>query len=172
VVFYAEARPRVQVLGSLADMGDEGTDVRAVILGFLLAGLGTVQSFAQTTHDPDIESRIVALENVAKVQACKAKDINTLYAILDDQFFEVDQKGRMRTKAGFLSYVQSTDALQYALSSMVVRFHGDTAIVTGLYTIKGLVDGKPFRQRGRFVDTWLQKNGRWVVIASLSTPNE
>ncbi len=171
-MFYAEGHPRVQVFGSRADMRNEGTDVRVVILGFLLAGLGTIQSFAQMTHDPDIESKIVALENVAKVQACKAKDVNTLHALLDDDFFEVDQEGRVRTKASFLAYVQSTDALQYTLNSMIVRLHGDTAIVTGLYTIKGLAGGKPFWQRGRFVDTWLQKNDRWVAIASLSTPNE
>jgi ketosteroid isomerase-like protein len=172
VVFYAEGHPRVQVLGSLADMRNEGTDVRVVILGFLLAGLGTVQSVAQTSHDPDIESKIIALENVAKVQAYKAKDTNTLYAILDDAFVEVDQEGRPRTKAGLLAYVQNTDSLQYGLKAMVVRLHGDTAIVTGLYTVKGVAGGKPFLQRGRFVDTWLQKNGRWVAIASLSTPNE
>jgi len=153
-------------------MRNDGTDVGVVILGFLLADLGTVHSFAQTTDDPDIESRIVALENVAKVQARKAKRHKTLYAILDDDFVEVDQEGRVRTKAGFLAYVQSTDALQYNLTSMIVRLHRDTAIVTGLYTIKGLAGGKPFWQRGRFVDTWLQKNGRWVTIASLSTPNE
>ena len=153
-------------------MRDEGTDVRVVTLSFLLAGLGTLHSFAQTTHDPDIESKIVALENVAKVQACKAKDIKTLYAILHDDFVEVDPEGRMRTKSGFLAYVQSTDALQYTLNSMVVRLHRDTAIVTGLYTIKGLAGGKPFWQRGRFVDTWLEKNGRWVTSASLSTPDK
>lgn len=146
--------------------------MRVIILSFLLAGLGTLQSFAQMTHDPDIESKIVALENVAKVQTCKAKDIKTLYAILDDDFVEVDQEGRVRTKTGFLAYVQTTDALQYTLNSMIVRLHRDTAIVTGPYTIKGLAGGKPFWQRGRFVDTWLEKNGRWVNIASLLTPNE
>jgi hypothetical protein len=83
--------------------GMRESDVRVVILGFLLAGLGTVHSFAQTTHDPDVESRIVALENVAKVQARKAKDIKTLDAILDDDFVEVEQEGRVRTKAGFLA---------------------------------------------------------------------
>jgi hypothetical protein len=55
--------------------GMRESDVRVVILGFLLAGLGTVHSCAQTTHDPDIESKIVALENIAKLQARKAKDI-------------------------------------------------------------------------------------------------
>jgi hypothetical protein len=53
---------------------------------------------------------------------------------------------------------------------MTVRLHGDTAIVTGIYRLNGILDGKGIDQRARFVDTWLEKNGKWVAIASLSTP--
>ena len=136
--------------------------MRLAILGFLLAGLGTVQSFAQTTHDPDIESKIVALENVANMQAYHAQDIITLYAILDDAFVEVDQEGCPRTKAGLLAYVQNADSLQYALKAIVVRLHGDTAIVTGLYTVKGVAGGKPFLQPGRALRGYLAAE-EWPV---------
>ncbi|HUC29165.1 MAG TPA: nuclear transport factor 2 family protein, partial [Candidatus Acidoferrum sp.] len=61
--------------------------------------------------------------------------------------------------------------LQYSLEGLTVRLHGNTAVVTGLYTLKGTVRGEPFLQRGRFVDTWLQRDRRWVAVASLATPN-
>jgi hypothetical protein len=52
---------------------------------------------------------------------------------------------------------------------MVVHLHGNAAIVTGVFEIKGVDRGKPYAQRERFVDTWLYKNGQWVSIAGLVT---
>jgi hypothetical protein len=71
----------------------------------------------------------------------------------------------------FLLYVQTTNSLPYVLEGMMVRVHGDTPIVTGLYTLKGGARGRPFVERGRFVDAWLLKSGQWVTIASLSAPD-
>jgi hypothetical protein len=51
----------------------------------------------------------------------------------------------------------------------VVHLHGNAAIVTGVFEIKGVDRGKPYAQRERFVDTWLYKNGQWVSIAGLVT---
>jgi hypothetical protein len=48
---------------------------------------------------------------------------------------------------------------------MTVYLHGNAAIVTGVFQIKGVDHGKPFAQRERFVDTWLYKNGQWVSMA-------
>jgi hypothetical protein len=66
--------------------------------------------------------------------------------------------------------VQAADRLHYQLDGMDVRFHNSTAIVTGLFQIKDMVHGKRLLQSGRFVDSWLFKDGTWVLIASLSTP--
>jgi hypothetical protein len=52
---------------------------------------------------------------------------------------------------------------------MVVHLHGNAAIVTGVFEIKGVDRAKPYAQRERFVDTWLFKNGQWVSIAGLVT---
>lgn len=42
--------------------------------------------YAQGSSDPGVESKTVALERVWKLQACKAKDLNTLDEILDNAF--------------------------------------------------------------------------------------
>jgi len=144
--------------------------MRALILGVLLACWGTQLGYAQSSDDPDAESKILALERIVTLQAYEAKDLRTLDTILDDAFVKVDPEGRLLSKPELLAHVQAV-SVQYAVEAMVVRFHGRTAIVTGLYRIKGVERGKPLMRRGRFVDTWLNKDGRWVAIASLLAPN-
>jgi ketosteroid isomerase-like protein len=143
--------------------------MKALAALVLLVGLGLPLSDAQWT-DADAESKLIALERIQKLQAFKARDLKTLDDMFDDAFVNVDLDGRTRTKAEILAYIQGVDSLRYTPDAMVVRLHGDTAIVTGLFQVSGVERGKPFSQRGRFVDTWLYKNGRWIALASLSTP--
>jgi ketosteroid isomerase-like protein len=98
------------------------------------------------------------------------QNVKTLDVMCDDAFVYVDSDGRVLTKPDVLVYIQRVESLQFVAKEMAVELHGDTAIVTGLYRMKGVQRGKPFGRRGRFVDTWLHKNGRWVAIASLLTP--
>ena len=144
--------------------------MRVLTVTALLARLAFSMASAQAGRDLNQESKILALERIEKVQAFAARDLKTLDTILDDAFVEVDPEGRTLTKVELLARVQTVESLQYTLDAMVVRLHGDTAIATGLYRIKGVERGKPLLQRGRFVDTWLNKNGRWVAIACLMTP--
>jgi hypothetical protein len=69
-----------------------------------------------------------------------------------------------------MAEVRTSTILQVLTESMVVNLHGDTAIVTGIFLMKGVEHGKPFAQRERFMDTWLYKNGQWVTIAGLVMP--
>jgi ketosteroid isomerase-like protein len=97
-------------------------------------------------------------------------DFNTLNAALADEFVLVTYEGRSQSKAELFSSLQSLDSLHYVIEDMVVRVHGETAIVTGRFQMSGLRGGKPFARQGRFVDTCLNSNGRWLIIASVSTP--
>jgi ketosteroid isomerase-like protein len=147
------------------------TAMKTLAFVVLFAYVGTPGGCAQETYDPDVESKIIAMERVEKMQASEGKDLKTLDTVLDADFVFVDPGGKLQTKSDVLAYVQSVNSLQYVIEGMVVRLHGDTAVVTGLYRMTGAERGKPFVRRGRFVDTWLHKNGRWVAIASLSTPS-
>lgn len=123
---------------------------------------------AQGTDDRAVQSKIIALEQAFKVLAYQNKDTKTINSILDDNFVLVNEHGGLQTRAEFLLFVHSADSLSYKAGAMIVKLHGETAVVTGLYELKGVIKGKPFRHQGRFVDTWLQKSGQWVAIASLS----
>jgi hypothetical protein len=150
----------------------ETIPMKKACLVVLLGCLGSWQSFGQQASSAAAESRVMALERLAKLQAYASKDLRTLDALLDEEFVDIDQEGKARNRAEFLAYVQMIYSLRYTMESPIVRLHGDTAIVTGLYQMSGVLRGKPFLRRGRFVDTWLMRNEHWVEIAGLSTPGK
>jgi ketosteroid isomerase-like protein len=134
----------------------------------LLACAGTSSAYAPGDSDSDVGAKILAMEHVW-VQAYMSKDPKALERILDDAFVNVDSDGKLQTKADVLAEVRTSTVLQFLTESMAVHLHGNTAIVTGIFLIKGVERGKPYAQRERFVDTWLYKNRQWVSIAGLVT---
>jgi ketosteroid isomerase-like protein len=144
---------------------------RALMLVMVLACVATAGGDAQEAFDSDAASKLMALERIGKMQAWQNKDVQTLNTVFDNAFVYVDPEGRELSKPEMLAYIQRADPLQLIAEAMRVELHGDTAIVTGLYRMKGTERGKPFVRHGRFVDTWLQKNGHWVAIASVVAPD-
>jgi ketosteroid isomerase-like protein len=131
----------------------------------LLASVGTSAGYAQDA-DSDVEAKILATEHMWG-QAYVSKDPKALERILDDAFVNVDSDGILQTKAEVVAEVRTSTVVQFLTESMVVHLHGNTAIVTGIFQLKGVDRGKPYAQRERFVDTWFYKNGQWVSIAGL-----
>lgn len=126
---------------------------------------------AQTGDDArETGGMLLALERVGKLQASQLKDLKTLDQILDEDFVYVDEHGALFNKHQILAYVGNATSLRYQTSEMRVTMHGRTAIVTGIYRLNGIVSGKVFVSNNRFVDTWMERDAKWVLIASLSTP--
>lgn len=142
--------------------------MRSLFLLVLLAGAGTSSGKAQAMPESETASKIIALEN-AWNRAAETKNLRALDSILDDAFVYVDSEGTLLTKTDVLSFVKTSRKLQVSSESMMVRLHGDTAIVTGIYLTKSADHGRPFVRHDRFVDTWRHRNGVWVSIASLTT---
>lgn len=140
------------------------------VLVAVAASLAFSQASAQSAYDSEIQSRVMALERLVRVQALPDGDFKTLDAALADEFVLVSFEGRSQSKTEVLASLRSLDSLHYVIQDMVVRVHGDTAIVTGRFQMSGLRGGKPFARQGRFVDTCLNSDGRWLIIASVSTP--
>ena len=127
-------------------------------------------SSGQTSDQRDFEGKLLALERVGKFQATELKDVKMMNEILDDNFVSVDADGRLMDKSQLLNFVRNATSLRYRASGLTIRSHGKTAIVTGVSVLTGLVGGEPFNHRARFVGTWVPKDGRWRMIASISTP--
>jgi ketosteroid isomerase-like protein len=140
------------------------------ILVAVVACLVLPRSAGQTTNEREVESKLLALERLVRVQAFSAKDVATVDAFLADECAFVTLEGRSENKAEFLRDLQSVDMVRYVVQQMIVRVHGDTAVVTGLLQMSGVQHGKSFVRQGRFLDTWVTRNGHWLMLASLSTP--
>ena len=119
--------------------------MKAWMLFALLACAGT--SATPQNSDSDVEAKILAMEHVW-AQAYVSKDPQALERILDDVFVNVDSDGKMQTKADVLAEVRHSSVLQFVTESMAVHLHGNTAIVTGVFLIKGVEHGKT-RPSGR-----------------------
>jgi ketosteroid isomerase-like protein len=145
--------------------------MKSVILVTAIVCLASAaQAFSQNSQERDTESKLIALERLMRVQALSSKDVNVLTTFLADEFVMVTMEGLPKEKAEFLDYLQSLDSVRYETQEMIVRVHGNTAIVTGLFQMTTVKRGKPLAQRGRFVNTWLNREGRWLIVASVSIP--
>jgi len=122
--------------------------------------------------DPGGSSKLLALEN-SWDQAEERGDIHALDLIFDDSMIYIDEDGSLLTKAQFLDRVTKeagTDVQWLLAPDMNVRLYGDTAVVVGRYSYRGIHQRKAHERSGRFVDTWVFKEGRWVCVVAQSTP--
>jgi ketosteroid isomerase-like protein len=142
--------------------------VRSFLWVTLLACTGTLAAYAAGDSDSDTVAKVAAMEHLWG-QSYVNKDAKALEKILDDTFINIDSDGKTQTKAEVLAEVKISTALQFLTESMEVHLHGDTAIVTGVFLIKGVERGKAYAQRDRFLDIWFRKSGHWVSMAGLVT---
>jgi hypothetical protein len=56
-----------------------------------------------------------------------------------------------------------------SIQNVDVEMYTSTAVVTGDYNTKGLYGGKPYEHFGRFTDTWVFQDGKWLCVASHSS---
>jgi hypothetical protein len=84
----------------------------------------------------------------------------------------VEDDGSLKTKSEFLASVKSSNANQeqVAPESLTVRVFGNTAIAIGVIATKETRGGKSVVRRERFIDTWINRNGSWICIATDATP--
>ena len=136
-----------------------------VCLLWLTGHLAAAQNLPESSRRN--ESLLIALEN-AWNQAQLHHDSKALDGLVAETFISTDSDGTFQTKAQFLA---DNNDVSYAPSLMTNRdekvfVYGDAAVVAGIYHAKGLNKGKPFDHYGRFTDTWIYLNGKWVCVAT------
>ncbi len=82
--------------------------------------------------------------------------------------------GKVSNKSHWLSEIKKDkDSYKSATNGKIdVRVYGgQTAVVTGAATEVGTdKDGKEFRRTFRWIDTWVDRNGKWQIVASQAMP--
>ena len=141
-----------------------------LILMFTLV-FAPIASVSAQDDEASARAKVIGLEKSWN-QAYKAGDVKALAAILDNSLVLVEDDGSLKTKSEFLASVRSSTANeeQVAPESLTVRVFGNTAIAIGVIAVKEIKGGKSVTHRERFVDTWLNRNGAWICIATNATP--
>ncbi len=132
-----------------------------------LLWLATLYAPAQTSVDA--ESKVRALERLW-AEAAQFRDLKALESLFDKSLIYVHIDGRLMTKEQVLADTASVGAVEIVVESSTARAQGNAVIVVGVLRLKGIENGKPYLRHGRFVDTWLYKDGSLVCVASMTTP--
>jgi ketosteroid isomerase-like protein len=153
----------------------EQTDVRRGIRnGIIMAVFGafmlaTLTTFGQTSGSlSSAESvKLVALERMWN-QAQVVRDATAIASMIGDKFVNTEYDGEVSDRGKFLADF-ADPKFQPAIMSIddvKVEMYATTAIVTGSYHTKGTYSAKPYEHFGRFTDTWVFQDGKWLCVAS------
>jgi uncharacterized protein (TIGR02246 family) len=144
--------------------------VGAVLLVSACLGL----AFAQTQTPPAKGSSV---EEVVKqieydwVEAVKAGDSEKVGQILADDWVGVGYDGSKETKQDHLADMKSGKAKleSFEFGPMDVKVLGSVAVVQGTNTEKSTTDGKDSTGKYAWMDVFVRRNGKWVIVRSQST---
>ena len=98
-------------------------------------------------------------------------DYAALDRLLADDLTYTHSTAKLDTKATYLEPLVSGRTRYQSLepSDVQVRVYGTTGVVTGILRSVALVAGKESRTDMRFTNVWVQRDGRWQMVAWQST---
>ena len=125
---------------------------------------------AAARGDANAEVQIRALERAWTVGEAR-NDNRALNLIFDNALVYIEY-GRLMTKGEYLLRIRTSDphSQQIVMEGISVQTFGDTAIVIGIYRERDVTDRKTLLTRWRFIDTWVNKKGSWLLVAAASAP--
>jgi hypothetical protein len=142
----------------------ESSTIVKVMAGCLLL---TLCASAQNSNSSADGAKLVALERMWN-QAQLVRDSAAVAGMIGDKFVNTEYDGEVSDRGKFLADF-ADPKFQPSLMSIddvKVEMYSSTAIVTGTYHTKGTYGSKPYEHIGRFTDTWLFQDGRWLCVAS------
>jgi ketosteroid isomerase-like protein len=140
-------------------------------LHFLAAAFLTAAAFtAFAQNNSDEGGRVLGLET-AWGHAIESKDTKALDQLLGSTFVAVEIDGSISNKAEFLAGIKdpSYQPSQAVNEEINVQMYGNSAVVNGIFRVKGTEKGKFYVHRERFIDTWIKQNQGWQCVASSAT---
>lgn len=104
----------------------------------------------------------------AACEAFRVGDIPALERLLAPEFTLVNSSAQVQSRAQTIQEVRDGDPQyeRFENHDMNAHVYGDTAVVQGITSLKGLSAGKPFALDVRFTDTLVRVDGHWTVVVS------
>jgi ketosteroid isomerase-like protein len=103
--------------------------------------------------------------------AMVAQDIAALELLLAEDLTYGHSNGEFQDKAQFLETIRE-GRLRYeaiGVQGLTVRHYGNVAIVTGQILISGRAGDQPVTLNLRYTDAYVNRDGRWQLVAWQST---
>lgn len=100
------------------------------------------------------------------IQAYPKHEPSVLDRILADDLTVINSDGSIGDKAGEIGGLRSGKLKLESVTNDDVKVcvFGETAVVTGLATIRGQVDGREIRDQNRYTSVFVKRRSRWQVI--------
>jgi hypothetical protein len=144
----------------------------ARVIGVLCLALSwtwSLRASAQDATNGDVATAIRTLEQ-AWYEAQARNDNGALDLIFDNDLVYIEY-GRLIARGDYLLRVKSAKSqpAHVVMEASTVRTYGSAAIVVGSYRETGMSNGKAWQKRWRYVDTWVYKKGRWMLVAAAAS---
>jgi ketosteroid isomerase-like protein len=133
-----------------------------------LSLLATVCQAGAADRSAD-EAELREIKEVLWPRAYFTQDARLLERILADEFESVDGEGNRSTKREELEWVSKNkpnyDSLTFSIRRLEI-FGGDTAIVSGMGTIRGRNEKGPYVGEYQSTNIFIKRGGVWRAVAS------
>lgn len=139
--------------------------IRPALGAVLLAAAAWAQS--GTPDNSAQQGKIIVLEHLWN-DAQVHRDSHALEAMIADRFVNTEYDGEVSDRDKFLADIKDPEFKPSLMNirDVQVNVYRETAVVTGVYHTKGTYSGKAYEHLGRFTDTWIFENGKWLCVAS------
>lgn len=123
-----------------------------------------IMAFAKSIDKTDVESALVDWKNA--VESAKVDNIMKLYdrnAVMISTFMQNPMTNRSQISGYFKRVVTNPD-IHVEIEETHPRTFGDVAVNSGRYTLSYTQDGEPVSLPARFSFTYVQKDGKWLIV--------
>ncbi len=118
----------------------------------------------------NVEEQVKTLQ-AQFTQAFLRSDTAFLEKYFADDYTAIHGDGKLSTKAEEIDEFKS-GAIKYDsinVREAKIRTYGDTAVVNSLFSVKGMINGKPFSGDVRNIRVWVKHKGDWKIVAFQNT---
>lgn len=136
------------------------------VLFVIVAVVATWFSLAAAHAYSDAEQELVTM-NEKYDAAIMRGDGPALQGILAEEFIYTNPKCEVLNKQQHIAVLRKRELkLEDAKSTDVrVLIYGKTAVTTGNFTARAVVDGKPIMIDERYTAVWVRRAGDWQLVA-------
>jgi ketosteroid isomerase-like protein len=142
----------------------------------LLLSVVVLSSCGRAPETPTADSNLPASEGAQRApleleedwaNALVRRDSSTFQRLLAPNFVYTEDATVMSRDDLIKSVVSGPDSVEWARNEGL-RLHdfGSAQVITGVLHLRGKGKNGAFDRRFRFTDTWLQRDGRWQIIAA------